>query len=303
MTATAQKTAPAGVAKPQLSHRRKFPVGKMFTYLGLSAWALTTIYPFIWVLVNSFKKKKIIRSDSFSLPFGDSFTLDNYQTAFDRMDIFGAYRNSLVISISVTVAVVLLAGFAAYGMARYNFKGKKFLQSLIIASMMFPVFSTIIPVFRMLFDWNIANTGNLTLSLISVILPQIAGNLAFAIVVLSGFIRSLPIDLEEAAYIEGCNIFQIFMRIILPVAKPSFATVAIFTFLWSYNDLFTQMFFLRYKETFTITLLLNEISSQAGVNYGLMTAAVVLVVVPVLFVYIFLQKSIIKGMTAGAVKG
>ena len=93
-----------------------------------------------------------------------------------------------------------------------------------------------------------------------------------------GFIRSVPIDLEEAAYLDGCNVFQIYFKIIIPVAKPSFATVAIFSFLWSYNDLFTQTFFLRYPKEKTITLLINEISSQAGVNYGLMAASVVLVV-------------------------
>ena len=150
---------------------------------------------------------------------------------------------------------------------------------------------------------GIASTGNRWLSLLSTILPQIAGNLAFAIIVLMGFIRSVPIDLEEAAYLDGCNVFQIYFRIILLVARPSFATVAIFSFLWSYNDLFTQTFFLRYPKEKTITLLINEISSQAGVNYGLMAASVVLVVVPVLLVYVLLQKNIIKGMTVGAIKG
>ena len=109
--------------------------------------------------------------------------------------------------------------------------------------------------------------------------------------------------LKEAAYMEGCNAFQIYFKVIMPLTKPSFATVAIFAFLWSYNDLFTQMFFLRRPEMRTITRLLNELTSQEGTNYGLMAAAVTLVVVPVVIVYIFLQKYIIKGMTAGAVKG
>jgi raffinose/stachyose/melibiose transport system permease protein len=287
-----------------VSHdRSKFSLSKVFIYIFLSLWALTTIYPFVWVIFNSFRDKGLIRSDSFSLPIGNSFTVTNYQTAFERVDILGAYKNSLIISISVTLAVMLLAGFAAYGMARFTFKGKTMLHSLIIASMMFPVFSTIIPVFRMMYTWHIVNTNSITLSQISVILPQIAGNLSFSIVVLMGFIRSLPVDLEEAAYLEGCSIYQIFFKVILPITKPSFATVAIFTFLWSYNDLFTQMFFLRFKDSFTITRLLNEITSIAGVNYGLMAAAVVLVVVPVLIVYVLLQKNIIKGMTAGAIKG
>lgn len=102
---------------------------------------------------------------------------------------------------------------------------------------------------------------------------------------------------------EGCGPVQIFFRVIVPLTKPSFATVAIFSFLWSYNDLFTQMFFLRRPEVMAITRLLNELTSNEGTDYGLMAAAVSLVVVPVLIVYIFMQKYIIKGMTAGAVKG
>lgn len=297
------QTANAAAYSRAKTARRKMKPSKILIYFFLSLWAATTIYPFIWVILNSFKLKGLIRSDSFSIPLGDSFTLNNYTTAFDRVDIFGAYKNSLIISCSVTLAVILLAGFAAYAMARYKFRGRDALHALIIASMMFPVFSTIIPVFRMMFGWHIVNTNSVSLSQLSVILPQIAGNLSFAIVVLMGFIRGLPVDLEEAAYLEGYNVYQIFFKVIVPITKPSFATVAIFTFLWSYNDLFTQMFFLRYKDAFTITRLLNEITSIAGVNYGLMAAAVVLVVVPVLVVYILLQKNIIKGMTAGAIKG
>ncbi len=291
------------IMKPQA--KKRFPWSKTLTYVPLSVWALTTIYPFFWVIINSFRVKGQIRSDSFSIPWPwlPSFTFDNYLTTFERADMVTAYRNSLLISITVTVVVALLAGLAAYGMVRYEFRGKKLLHSLIIASMMFPVFSTIIPVFRMEAAWGIAGTTNPFLSLLATTLPQIAGNLSFATVVLMGFIRSLPVDMEEAAYLDGCNVFQIYFKIILPVARPSFATVAIFSFLWSYNDLFTQMFFLRLPKEKTITLLLNEISSQAGVNYGFMAAAVVVVVIPVVIVYILLQKNIIKGLTAGAIKG
>lgn len=283
--------------------RSESKLPRVFVYLALSLWALTTCYPFIWVILNSFRKKGLIVSDSFSLPLGDAFTWENYQTAWQRSDFKNAYLNSFIISGTVTVCVVILAGLAAYGMVRYQFRGKKFLYSLIVTGMMFPVFSTIIPVFRMEAVMGIAGTGNRWLSLLAVILPQIAGNLCFAVIVLMGFIQSVPIDLEESAYLDGCNIFQIYFHIIMPAAKSSFATVAIFTFLWSYNDLFTMSFFLRYPQERTITGLLNEISSQAGVNYGLMAASVVLVVIPVLIVYCLLQKNIIKGLTAGAIKG
>ena len=278
---------------------RKMTPAKVCTYVVLSVWALTTLYPFVWVILNSFREKGLIRKDSFSIPLpGGGFTMDNYAKAMDRFDFANAYFNSLIVSVSVTVVVVILAGLAAYGLVRYRFRLRGVCYSLIMAGMMFPVFSTIIPVFRMEAAW-----GNRWLSLLAVILPQIAGNLCFATIVLMGFIESVPIELEESAYVDGCHVFQVYFHIIMPAAKSSFATVAIFSFLWSYNDLFTQNFFLRVPREKTITLLLNEISSQAGVDYGLMAASVVLIVIPVLAVYVMLQKHIIKGLTAGAIKG
>lgn len=283
--------------------KKKWMLSDIVIYLILCFWALTTIYPIFWVIMNSFKAKGEILANSFAIPTGKMFTLANYTTAFDRLNIFSAYRNSMIISSSVAAMVILLAGLASFGLVRYDFKLRKPLNSLVVAGMMFPVFSTIIPVFRMLSSWHMVNTESLVLSLISVILPQIAGNLSFAIVVLTGFIRGLPIELEEAAYMEGCRPTQIFFKVVVPLAKPSFATVAIFSFLWSYNDLFTQMFLLRLPQHRAITRLLNELTSNEGTNFGLMAASVALVVIPVLIVYIFLQKYIIKGMTAGAVKG
>lgn len=283
--------------------RIKSGIGQTVVYILLIFWALTTIYPIIWVVQNSFKAKDKILANSFSLPIGDLFTTANYRKAFGNLDIFSAYKNSIFISAVVAGVVVLLAGMAAFALARYCFKGSNVLYSLVVAGMMFPIYATIIPVFTMETSWGIVNTDSWFLTMLSVILPQVAGNLSFAIVVLVGYIKGLPIELEEAAYMEGCNAFQIFQKVVLPLTKPSFATVAIFSFLWSYNDLFTQMFFLRRPEMRTITRLLNELTSQEGTNYGLMAAAVTLVVVPLVIVYIFLQKYIIKGMTAGAVKG
>ena len=286
-----------------MNRGKKISLGSVVIYIVLGFWALTTIYPIFWVIINSFKAKGEILSNSFALPTGAMFTLANYRTAFERLSIFSAYRNSMIISTSVAVIVIVLAGMASFGLVRYDFKLRKPLNSLVVAGMMFPVFSTIIPVYRMLSSIHMVNTESLALSLTSVILPQVACNMSFAIVVLTGYVRSLPIELEESAYLEGCNPFQIFYKIVVPLAKPSFATVAIFSFLWSYNDLFTQMFLLRLPQHRAITRLLNELTSNEGTNFGLMAASVALVIIPILIVYIFLQKYIIKGMTAGAVKG
>ena len=178
--------------------KKKFSLGMPLVYLLLIVWALTTIYPLIWVVMNSFKDKKQIVSNSFALPFGGLFTLDNYEKAINKFSIFTAYRNSLIISCTVAAVVILFAGLASYALVRYKFRGSNLMNSLVIAAMMFPVFATIIPVFRMESSWGIVNTNNLWLALLSCALPQIAGNLAFAIVVLSGYIKGLPVELEEA---------------------------------------------------------------------------------------------------------
>ena len=283
--------------------KKKFSIGYFVIYLFLILWALTTLFPLIWSVMNSFKDKKKIYSNSFSLPVGEAFSLENYKNIFANYNIFSAYRNSLIISGTVAFAVIFLASMAAYIMCRYHFRLKKLLSLLLYAGMMFPIYSTIIPVLRMQAKWGIVNSPHVGLNLLSVILPQIAGNLSFAIIVLEGYIRTLPIDLEESAFLEGCSMFQTYFRIVFPLCKPSIVTVGIFSFLWSYNDLFTQMFFLRTKENWAITILLNNIASKEGVNYGALFSSVTLIVIPVLVVYLILNKYIIKGMTVGAVKG
>ena len=156
---------------------RRIPLSQAVSYLVLIFWAITTAYPFLWVITNSFRVRGEIRSDSFSIPWPwtQSFTFDNYVTANNRSDFAAGYTNSILISVVVTLVVVLLAGLFAYGMVRYRFRGQKILHGMIIAAMMFPVFSTIIPVFRMEVLWGIASTQNRWLSLLATILPQICG--------------------------------------------------------------------------------------------------------------------------------
>lgn len=273
----------------------KFSAARILIYIILIFWAVTTIFPFVWVLNNSFKPSREVVNSTFSLP--KEFTLDNYTNAFGRQNILVSYKNSFVISGSVTLAVMILSTMMAFAMTRYNFKGKNIINALIVSSLMFPAFSTIIPVFKMMTGLELLNKP------LSVIFPQVAGNLSFATIVMMGFLRGLPLEMEEAAYMEGAGVSKVFTRIIVPLSRPSMATVAIFCFLWSYNDLFTQLIMIRKRTKFPISTLLNEISSRYGTDYGLMASSVTLIVIPVLIVYIFLQKNIIKGLTAGAVKG
>ena len=281
--------------QPKRVKQKKLSISKVILYAVLIFWAVTTIFPFIWVVINSFKPSAELLTSSFSLP--KEFTLDNYKNAFDNLNILRAYGMSFLISGSVTVGVIVLSSMMAFAMTRYKFRGKVILDGLLVESLMFPVFSTIIPVYQMMIKWGLLNSAT------SVILPQIASNLSFATIVMMGFMRSIPIDIEESAYMEGASVFTVFTRIIVPISKPAISTVAIFSFLWSYNDLFVQTTMIGKRANYPVCALLNEISSKYGTDYGLMAASVTIILVPVFVVYLLLQKNIIKGLTAGAIKG
>lgn len=269
----------------------------ILTYSALAIWSITTLFPFLWVVVNSFKPSQDILRNSLSIPI-KNFTFSNYVNAFTgEYNIFKAYFNSLFVSISVVIIVLFVAGIGSFALARYNFKGKKIVYGFIIACMMFPIFSIIFPLSELLVRLKLNNTR------FGVILPQVAGNIGFAVVILTGFIQQLPLEVEESAYMDGANVFQVFTRLIFPMAKPAFATTSIFVFLWSYNDLFLQMIVIKDKSKMPISTILREISSKYGTDFGLMAASVTIIIVPVLIVYFFLQKNIIAGLTAGAIKG
>ena len=274
--------------KSIMKSKKKINISRYIIYTILVVWAITTIFPFVWVIINSFKPSSELLTSSFSLP--KEFT-------FDNLNILRAYGMSFFISGSVTIGVIILASMMSFALTRYNFKGKWVLDAILIASLMFPVFSTIIPVYQMMIKWELLNTP------IAVILPQIASNLSFATIVMMGFMRAIPLEIEESAYIEGANVFTVFTRIIVPISKPAISTVAIFSFLWSYNDLFVQTTMIGRRVNYPVCALLNEISSKYGTDYGLMAASVAIILVPVFIIYLLLQKNIIKGLTAGAVKG
>lgn len=377
--------------KPRICGLHRMTPAKALIYFALILWAVTTLFPFIWVINNSFKDSSLVVSDSFTPAFTKIYSYDqhgqiirervvkdehgremyreflknedgsvklekdvnkpklnqnsafaglmgynatlqqdaatadlpaydtssgkvydetsdpvmlsptvkNYITAFtnNNVNILRGYKNSLIISGTVMLAVMLLSTMMAFAITRWTFRGRELVKSLVVAALMFPAFSTIVPVYRMITSLGLFDT------LTSVIIVQTAGNLAFACTVMMGFVTALPYELEEAAFMEGCGPYNIFLRIVLPMCRPALATVAIFTFIWSYNDLFVQMVLLRSKALMPVCAILREISSQYGTDYGFMAAAVAIVVIPVMILYLMLQKNIIKGLTAGAVKG
>lgn len=268
---------------------------KFIIYMILIAWASTTILPLLWVANNSFRTTTQIVDSPFSLP--GSFNLENYVTATQRINILNSYKNSLIMSGTTVLLVLLFGGMAGYAMSRFQFKFKGFINKMIVVALMIPAFVTVVPVYEIFIELGIVNTY------LALILPHTAGNLVFATMMLAAYMSSISTEIEEAALLDGANRWQIFTKIFVPISRPAFATVGIFTFLWSYNDLFSALVFVPNKSVQPITVLLNQVKSQYGTDLGLQATAVIVTVIPVLLVYIILQKHIIKGLTQGAVKG
>lgn len=277
--------------------RRKITLRGGVLYTGLVLWLFVTLIPMLWVLVNSFKSSDEILLNGISMP--ESLNFANYLTIFSYPDVelMRSFFNSFLISGSVVAGVLVLGGLAAFGLGRFQSRTGKFVESLMVACLLVPGFATMIPNFVTVSSLPIRN------SYLAVIVPQTAGNLCFAIVLLSSFMRSLPNELDEAAIMDGASVFQVLKNITVPLTKPMFATVGIMVFIWSYNDLVTSLVYISDQKLKPICVILTMVSNMHGTDYGAMMAAICITIVPVLILYILSQEMVIKGLTAGAVKG
>jgi raffinose/stachyose/melibiose transport system permease protein len=286
------KNAYALKSRTAISSMRGF-----FLYLVLFLWAMTTIIPPLWVLINSFKQSDEILKNSVSLP--GALRFDNYITMMSYPDVnmLRAFFNSLIISGSVVVGVVVLAGFAAFALARFEVSFVKYVTAILVASLLVPSFSTMIPNFVLISSLPIKGTY------FAVIVPQIAGNLCFSTLMLTGYMRSLPKELDEAAIIDGASVMQIFWRVVWPLSIPMLSTVGIMVFIWSYNDLLTSLVYLPTRSLQPICVILSLVSNMFGTDYGAMMAAIMITIIPLLILYTVSQEKVVKGLTMGAVKG
>lgn len=273
-----------------------FKLSRFLMYLFLCFWSITTILPFLWVINNSFKDSDRIISNTFEPAING--TLENYQKAFETINIFQSYLNSLIMSGGTMLLTLLLAGLASFVLARINFKLRGAIQAILIMTLLIPGFATIVPNFELFNKLDLLNTYW------ALILPSTAGHMAFTILVISGFMTTIPKEIEEAAVMDGCNRFKMYYKIFFPMSRPAFATAGIFIFLWTYNDLFSSLIFVARENVRPIVVLLADVSSLYGTDYGLMSATVALATIPVIIVYLFIAKFIEQGLgSAGSVKG
>ena len=264
----------------------------------LIALLILFIFPFIMVIINVFKVKADITADPLALIGKHGFTLENFPAAMKKMNFWNSFGNSLFITTLATIGTILLSSMTAYLIVRNDWKVNKILFVLMIASMVIPFQVLMIPIVSLY--GGILGLLNHRLTLVFM---HIGFSLSMATFMFHGAIKTnIPVSLEEAATIDGCNKWQIFWKIVFPMLKPSIATVAIIDAMAFWNDYLLPSLVLGRKELYTIPIATKVFYGTYSTDTGLIMAALLLAMLPILLLYLFLQRYIVEGITAGAVK-
>ncbi|MBI4353034.1 MAG: carbohydrate ABC transporter permease [Candidatus Omnitrophica bacterium] len=266
-----------------------------FIHLFLIVVSLSCLFPLWWAFASSLKTQGTVFTDLSLFPKSPHW--GNYYTAWVQAD-FGVYfLNSLFYTVTVVLGVIFIASMAAFAFSRLHFRGKNVLFFILISTMMIPIPGSFIALYVLLNKLHLVDTR------LGYILPQINGGLALGIFLLKTFFDDLPKELEDSARIDGCGRFRVYWHIALPLARPAIAVLAIFNILAVWNEYLLAMLVLSNKNLMPLQRGLMVFQGAHITEYPLLMAGIVITVLPVLAAYLFLQKHIIKGITAGAVKG
>ena len=257
------------------------------------------IFPFVLVVINVFKQKSDIIRDPLSLIGSKGFTLENFPNAMDKMGFWGAFANSLIITVTSTILTLALSSMTAFVIVRNKWKACAALFAMMIASMVIPFQVLMVPLVSLY--GGIFGVLNHRLTLI---LMHTGFSLSMATFMFHGAIHTnIPIELEEAAFIDGCTRWQTWWKIVFPLLKPTVATVAIIDAMAFWNDYLLPSLVLQKKELYTIPIATQAFYGTFSSDLGLIMAALLLAMAPILILYLLLQKFIVEGVTSGAVKG
>jgi ABC-type glycerol-3-phosphate transport system permease component len=273
--------------------------GKSVVYLLLSSWAAVSIFGFTWVVLTSFKTNQEIYSIKTLFGLPAKFQWINYVNAWTRSHMSNFFLNSVVVTIVSVLLIDLVAAMASYILGRFKFRGGRPILVGFIAGTAIPVQLILIPLYLMYLDIHLNDT------LIGLILVYIAVSLPFTVLVLTGFFRSLPQELEEAAILDGASEYGVFWRIMMPLAMPGIITVSIFNFLEIWNEYMIALILIKtpVKNTIPLGLYNLKYTQQYAADWAGLFAGLVIVMIPTVLVFLLLQDRITRGMTVGALKG
>ncbi len=258
-------------------------------------FSLTCIFPVIWMLYSSFKTNDEFLQNIIGLPESPMF--ENYIYAFKVSKMGVYFFNSAFNSVVCVAAIVILSTFVGYFIARYKFAGRNIIYTMFIAGMLMPIYGLLVPIYLQFRALNMLDHRY------TLILPYIAFGLPMAIFLIENFVKTIPVEIEEAATIDGCRIRHILFRIILPMCSPVLATVMILTFLNVWNEFPFALILINEDSLKTIPIGLTYFKGQYKIDYAKLMAALVIAMAPVVIFYLFSSKRIMEGMVAGAVKG
>ena len=262
--------------------------------LLLVLFTLVFLSPLIYMVLNSFKPYSQMLKDPWGLP--QTLFLDNYIKAFRQMKFFQSLYNSAVITIASVFLIVVLGGLAAYPITRFDNRLTRFLSVYFLIGYMVPTQVLIVQIFSVMKKMHLINTKT------GLILVYAAG-VSFAVFMYQGFIRSMPVDMEESALIDGARPWQMFWKVVFPLLKPASATLIIFQTMWIWNDFMLPYLFISSSDKFTLIMEVYKGVGQFANNWTVMLCTMVIVLIPITIFYVAMQKHIIAGITSGAVKG
>jgi raffinose/stachyose/melibiose transport system permease protein len=269
---------------------------RLLTYGGIGIMLLLMVAPVLTAVLGSVRTTGEFLSSPFGLPTR-GVRWDNYASILGSASFWKALGNSLLITLTVTVLVVLLSSMLAFVFARLEFRGKGIWFNILSIGMLFPLVVAILPVFIQIRQLRLIN------SYWGVILPIVTFSLPGSTIILRGFFRSIPRELEDAAYIDGCSTVRFFWHILLPLARPGLAAVATITVIAAWNDYLLALLVLNDSEKWPLPLGIMQFQGQFGTDWAKVMAFVTLLIIPAVAFYIFTEKYIITGLTGGELKG
>jgi raffinose/stachyose/melibiose transport system permease protein len=270
---------------------------KTAMYIGMILITLLVVFPFIWMVLLSFKTNSDIMSSPLSLPKALNF--DNYKNALETLDYLQLYGNTFFVCIISVVAEVIITFLSSFVLSRMVFKNNKIpklIYGFLIMGLSISPFILLFPVYKI--NVALGLRGKLAL-----IFPYIATSISFNTLLLVGYLKSLPTEIDEAAVIDGCNIWNLMLKVILPMTKPVIATIVIFNVLYIWNEFPFASVMLRDVSDYTLSMGASFFKGNYTVDYGGIVASSIMIIIPELIFYGIFQKNIVEGMTAGAVKG
>ena len=270
---------------------------KVIILLFLTLYSIITLFPLIWLFYNSLKTNNDFLANPFGLPSLSKLQLKNYYDAWVTMGIQQFTINSLIISSVSVIFSILFSSMAAYAIERMIWRSSQKVLNYFLAGIMVPIQIILIPLFINFKKLNLLD------SRIGLLIPTVAFALPTSIYILTGFYKTIPRELEEAALIDGCSVYKIFYKIILPLTTPAFVTIAVFNFLGAWNDLLIPLVLIQTPELMTLPVGLLNFRGMYGAELTKMFTAVVISAIPSIITYFVLQDKLLKGMIAGAMKG